>query len=250
LGIVVIGIEKGVVIVGTFGKPRSASQFLPGLISDMRIPPWLLALVVLFIVCTAGAYITGSFKGSPEGFIDASGQELICDEAYKSCVSYTDETDYMANIDKNNRCSETYSNCKGITRSNSQSHSQSHSPTYNLLENTIDQSSPNDPSILTHDLSNAPVIIQNTLNNATVAQATGGTTGDLHAQASPSQERIYSHQRPSVNIPTMTATGGQTPTSISLAPSVRQMIRNDIKTAVRDEIQNIQNEYEISYEAE
>lgn len=48
----------------------------------MYIPPWLLAFVVLVMVCAMGVSVMKSFRKFPEGFDDVKKEEDVKEEAY------------------------------------------------------------------------------------------------------------------------------------------------------------------------
>jgi hypothetical protein len=88
--------------------------------------------------------------------------------------------------------------------------------------------------------------------------AQGDDTGysGLAAEYKPHQEIIRPHMTPTeikaailAKVAADRGTQAQTIQEESiLTPSVRDMIRNDVKKAIKDEINDINNEYEISYE--
>lgn len=83
-----------------------------------------------------------------------------------------------------------------------------------------------------------------------------GYSGQAAANYKPHQEIIRPHMTPTelkaailAKVAADRGTQAQTIQESSvLTPSVRDMIRNDVKKAIRDEIRDINNEYEIQYE--
>lgn len=83
-----------------------------------------------------------------------------------------------------------------------------------------------------------------------------GYSGTVSAEYKPNQQIIRPHMTPQQIRSAITAKvaadkGTQAQTiqeSAVLTPSLRDMIRNDVKKAIKDEIRDINNEYEIQYE--
>lgn len=277
--------------MGTFGNCDRGSQFLPTQMTDMRIPPWFVAVVVLLIVSFAGAYIVNSF---PEGFsVISQRASAACEAAYQACISSgQNQTDFAANVLKNQACTNTYNTCElAANAQNTDVNRGSTTPSYyslwgDISDNTADpdyykirvprydslqsevlpqngatsDTEYNDiqggapvsgSNVLTDSLSSAAATISAGLAASTIAPATGGQDSQTaYATTSPAQRRIYPHQHPLARLPTMTASGGQTPSSSTSMASVRQMIRDDVKHAIHDEMKGVRNEYEISYDAD
>lgn len=193
------------------------------------VPAWLLALVVFLVVCVIGWYTIYSYHdGVPEGFENgglespASGPPLApkVPEASKDPKSPPiQDTEYTSLAKQASSNSPTVLNSSMVP----------------LLQSVIQQ--------LDKGM-NIPVI------------GAGGQDHPPTPSYTPSQQVLPPHKTPMTQPQALTATSttdgftgvANIQADAILTPSVRQMIRDDVKKAVKDELTTIQNEYEIVYE--
>jgi len=233
--------------------------------SGLNIPPWLLALCILVIICAIGASIVYSFHGFKEGFApdcDDCDDDTSCgaDQIPQiPMIPQVGGASLQPGMDQNIAVSTTplaYSSPSDIPDTDSK---------FKNLLNAIKQRTgsssifPTDSSLSLasggQDASGGDHI-KGKGQDASGGKGQGQGQDASGSTYTPNQDVILPHQYPltpqstlTANVPTDAGTQAQDILNGSiLSPSMRQMIRTDVKNAVREEANNLQNQYEITYE--
>lgn len=235
------------------------------------IQPWILALGVLVVVCAIGVYTIGSvnlglegfFAYDPTGAVARSAAQAKCEKDYQMCINYGKDnttctkvlnecnaaavaknTSISTNV--NSRSNDTSSGTSAIAALDSikGTDSSGNSVDYQTLRDTIDRN--NFLTKIQQKIRNIPVPTREDNDH-------DHDHDDYHHSSyTPRSDRIYPHQTPTVTPAPLTAkqdpqASAITSGSYDLA-SLRSMIRKDVKKAIHEEMEKINNEYEIVYE--
>ena len=241
------------------------------------IKPWILALGVLVVVCAIGVYTIGSVNLGLEGFFayDAaaagaaarSAAQAKCERDYQVCINYgKDNLTCTKALDACNAAAvakNTSISTATNTKSNDTSSGTSAIAALDSIRGTDSSGNSVDYQTLrdTIDRNNFLKKIQEKIRNIprpspspSPSHSHDDSEYDDHTHSSytPRANRIYPHETPTPTPAPLTArqdtqASAITNGSYDLA-SLRSMIRKDVKKAVHDEIEKINNEYEIVYE--
>ena len=219
------------------------------------LPSWILALCILVAMCAIGVSIIYSFHGFKEGFASDGNLDdtLYTGEEQQQTPSNTD-ANQVASLHEG-----MDQNIAGSTAplAYSASNNSVNTTQFQNLLQAIQQRIGNSGNVPTD--TNLSMASDGSKDASGVWQGKGSSKG-VDASGSdvyvPNQETIYPHQRPPAQPPRLTATvptdaGTQAEaiqTNQILTPSMRQMIRSDVKSAIKEEVNDIQNQYEITYE--
>ena len=219
------------------------------------IAPWFLALCILVVVCAIGVSIVHSFNGFSEGFTsesscsdceddddDCSDITIVSDDPPRRQKELSPEAKLHAGLDQNIAVQSA-----PIAYSSTSENSDTDSRFKNLL-NAI-QKRTGSSSII-------PTTTNLFMASGNDASGNHPSTDASGSEYKPHQQVITPDQFPLPLKPTLTA---NVPTDVGtqaenilngsiLTPSMRQMIRTDVKNAVKEGVNDLQNQYEITYE--
>ena len=212
------------------------------------IPPWFVALCILIVVCAIGASIVYSFKGLPEGFTSES-----CESYDDDCgiPQYTEEPEKTVSLfpgmDQNIAVSST-----PLAYSTPADTVSTDAKFKNLLQAIQQRTGSSSIFPTTSSLH----MVSGRDASGSAMDASGSAMDASGSTYVPNQVVIAPHQYPPASQPTLTANAptdaGTMANEITngafLTPSVRQMIRSDVKNAIKDQVDELQNQYEITYE--
>lgn len=234
------------------------------------IQPWILALGVLVVVCAIGVYTIGSVNLGLEGFFayDAaaaaarSAAQAKCERDYQVCINYgKDNLTCTKALDACNAAAvakNTTISTATNTKSNDTSSGTSAIAALSSIKGTDSSGNPVDYQTLrdTIDRNNFLKKIQEKIRNMPVPTRRDNDNDydDDYPYPSyiPTTNRIYPHQTPTPTPTPLTAIQSPEASAITNGSydlaSLRSMIRKDVKKAIHDEMEKINNEYEIVYE--
>jgi hypothetical protein len=232
------------------------------------IQPWILALGVLVVVCAIGVYTIGSVNLGLEGFFTYDPKaasirraaQAKCEAKYQVCINYGKD---------NETCTKEADACNAAAvagntnisvatnvKSNSNSFGTSAIAALDSIKGTDSSGNPVDYQSLrdTIDRNNFLKKIQEQVRR--IPQRTyiddRNDINTSHSPYIPRTERIYAHQTPRDTPAPLTARQDPQASEITNGSydlaSLRSMIRKDVKKAVHEEMEKINNEYEIVYE--
>lgn len=245
------------------------------------MPEWLVALVILVAVCAIGVYYVNGFHGLvPEGFFDRRADQQKCDSDYQACLKTA----------TNATCTAAYNTCNASAFSspspsakvpeasqsgssavaalaNASAEMRGNSATHAKLSQEsmgVTSSSASPPAPLSLDPKAQSVL--GSINKIPTDQQLSlaqGQEEESQAQEpgspyNPGPQIIRPDGFPRTPQPQLTAIAAsdagtqaeQIRTSSPPTASLREMIRDDIKNTIKDELNNVDHPYSINYEKE
>jgi hypothetical protein len=224
------------------------------------LPPWLFALIVLFAVCAIGWYVIYSrHAGVPEGFANATPTAAaVAPVAAPAAPATAPAPTAAAPIPSRPTLTSS------LQQTAAQNPNMSISDYLALAKeagvNQYNTITPQLQGVVSQIQSNIPTSLTPSLGQLFAAQDASGSVVPGALTSEPSiykafQQYLKPHETPAAAQPALTANQKGADAVLAnaiLTPSIRQMIRDDVREAVADELaaQEPENEYEITYDQE
>ena len=256
------------------------------MVKSLFAKEWFLALIILVLSCALGVYYMNGYKTGLEGFFADSGPTLrrnaarVCERNYQACLNSDKEvrtcTTAYNECNKKAQALDTSVSTVSNAPSNTTQRSAQAAIAYakavdpNLLGKGDAVEWAKSGDMLHTQYYGSPNPENKTLRELRVKIANGyvPTKADLekiqgkdfYSKLEQDREKLFekiqtikAHETPRPPKPTITATvasdkGTGAEKGKDTRESIRSQMRNDIKKAVREELEEIDNEYEIVYE--